>query len=96
MIVSTKAVARSLDQTTAPQLREEVHKSLNDTTPPPANLSIEERRVLKNLWCVNSIVILPADKGNTTVVMDREHYEYKKDDMLADSTYRKNSTRPNS
>ena len=34
-------------------------------------------------------MILPADKGNVTVVMDREEYNKKIESMLAEKTYKK-------
>ena len=36
-----------------------------------------------------TIVILPADKGNATVVMDRKNYVKKMDDMFKDEAYGK-------
>ena len=34
-------------------------------------------------------MILPADKGNATVVMNRDEYEEKLETMLVDGTYRR-------
>jgi len=34
-----------------------------------------------------SITILPADKGNATVVMDRDFYDQKIRTLLEDDTY---------
>ena len=42
----------------------------------------------------DSIVILPADKGNATVVMDRSEYEGKLEAMLSNGTYRKQKKDP--
>ena len=39
-----------------------------------SNISKMERQVIKSLQDNNSIIILPADKGNATVVMDRVEY----------------------
>ena len=36
---------------------------------------------IKELKKDNIIIILPADKGNATVVMDREEYNYKMRDL---------------
>ena len=41
-----------------------------------SNLSPAERTAMKELQD-NSIVILPADKGQMTVVMDRDEYDSK-------------------
>ncbi len=53
----------------------------------PANLS--------NLKKNQSIIVLPADKGRTTVVMDREEYINKANELLQDnSTYKKLDKNP--
>ena len=41
-------------------------------------------RALSSLRKDDSIVILPADKGNATVVMDREDYRQKAHEILDD------------
>ncbi|XP_037506744.2 uncharacterized protein LOC119382905 [Rhipicephalus sanguineus] len=47
-------------------------------------LSPEERKALKRLRDNKDIVILPADKGNATVVLDTQDYENKMRLMLED------------
>ena len=42
----------------------------------------QEIRAVKRLRNEKSIVILPADKGNATVVMDRTDYDDKVNSML--------------
>ena len=42
------------------------------------NLSIKERKALKNLRNDTNIVITKADKGNCTVIIDKDKYEEKK------------------
>lgn len=53
--------------------------------PPPSNVSKDERKALKDLQSDNSIVILPADKGRCTVVMDSGAYKEKCNLMLKDT-----------
>ena len=48
-------------------LREGVKKCLEEAKPPKPNLTHEEREAIKELKKDNTIVILPADKGNATV-----------------------------
>ena len=63
--------------------------------PPSANLSASERRAIKLLQDDDNILILPADKGRATVVMDRQDYEQKICLLLDDShTYKKLSKDP--
>ena len=58
--------------------------------PPSSNLSASERRAIKMLQDDDDILILPADKGRATVVMDRQDYEQKIHLLLDDSrTYKK-------
>ena len=57
---------------------------------PTSNISNEERAAVRNIGKDTSIMILPADKGKATVVMDKEDYEKKVKDMLSDKqTYLK-------
>ena len=50
------------------------------------NLSRSERSALRELKRNKDIVIVPADKGNATVVMDKSLYESKITELLFDST----------
>ena len=47
-------------------------KKLRNVT--KGNLSKNERKALKELQSDTSIVILPADKGRSTVILNREDY----------------------
>ena len=58
--------------------------------PSQSNLDREQRLALSKLKKNDSIIILPADKGNATVVMDRDSYKEKINDLLDDDeTYTK-------
>ena len=55
---------------------------------PPRNIPSKEMKALKDLANDEAILILPADKGKATVVMDRADYDGKMLKMLSDeSTY---------
>uniref|UniRef100_A0A147BMT3 Putative reverse transcriptase n=1 Tax=Ixodes ricinus TaxID=34613 RepID=A0A147BMT3_IXORI len=56
---------------------------------PHHNLPKEESKALRELQADTTIVILPADKGNSTVVLDREAYEHKVGDLLDSPAYEK-------
>ncbi len=45
-----------------------------------------ERRAMASLKRDQSITILPADKGGTTVVLDRDAYIQKAEQQLLDET----------
>ena len=67
-------------------LRTEVTKVLKNAKPPKSNISQEERKALKELSKDNDIVIVPADKGRSTVVMNRKDYNSKMNKLLEDRT----------
>jgi len=48
--------------------------------PARSNMSTEEWKALKSLQNDNSIMIIPADKGNKTIVLDRDLYLSKLED----------------
>ena len=57
---------------------------------PKDNIKKDHRRALRKLRDLEDEVILPADKGNATVVMKRSDYDEKMRGMLDDTTtYRK-------
>ena len=57
--------------------------------PPKPNISKTKRQALKSLQDDDSIIILPADKGNATVVMDRVEYSNKLVDLIGNGGYSK-------
>ena len=58
--------------------------------PPASNLKPEETKALKQIKSDMSLAIVPADKGNCTVVLDRVQYDSKILSMLNDKdTYEK-------
>ena len=57
---------------------------------PKDNMKKDHRKALKELRSLEDEVILPADKGNATVVMSRSDYDKKMRGMLDDTaTYKK-------
>ena len=54
-----------------------------------SNLSCQQRGALNSLKRDKDIVILPADKGNTTVVIDRTNYDEKMRAVINTPTYKK-------
>ena len=66
-----------VDSTTADDVRKKIVGVLNKPIRSYRNLSPEEEEELKRLRSDKSIVILPADKGRSTVVIDLEQYDEK-------------------
>ena len=68
---------------------------LNKQKIPPPNMKPVESRALRSLKRDTSIVIIPADKGPATVVLDRSTYDQKIQTLLSDEdTYRRLSKDP--
>ena len=56
---------------------------------PKSNMTLKERKAIKSLKENESTVIVPADKGKCTVIMDREDYIQKMETKLQDTnTYK--------
>ena len=62
---------------------------LKSAKPPTSNISAKERQAIGELKKEESIIILPANKGRATVILDKEEYDEKVNNMLSDKkTYR--------
>ena len=59
-----------------------------DSKQPTDNLPKQERQALKTLKDDKDIMILPADKGNATVLLNATDYTNKVELILDDGTYR--------
>ena len=92
MVSSIAAVeegARQLSEEDAEDLRGRVCGILRHAKPPKDNLTKEQRKALKELRSLEDEVILPADKGNATVMITREDYDRKMRGMLDTATYKR-------
>ncbi|XP_072041389.1 uncharacterized protein [Amphiura filiformis] len=83
-IVATEQACRKLPSNEATVLRSEISGALRNARPPKSNITAEERRAIQDLKKEDSILILPADKGKATVLMDTSEYEEKIQEMLSD------------
>ena len=89
MIAAVEGVARHLPNEEASELRGSVCGLLKRAKIPPSNMHKGERIALQNLRQDKNIAILPADKGNATVVMDAVEYERKMTNLLEDPIYKR-------
>ena len=87
-IAAVEEGARQLNEEDAEDLRGRVCGILRRAKPPKDNLSKEQRKALKELRSLENEVILPADKGKATVMMNREDYDTKMRGMLSTATYK--------
>ena len=84
------ALIKCKDKQKAERVRATVASVLNTTTrPQKSNTSKEEREALRTLQTNDQIIILPADKGNATVILDKDEYERKARDLLSHPPFRK-------
>ena len=68
---------------------------MKNASPPVSNVNAKERQAINDLKKDQNIIVLPADKGKITVVLDTETYESKVNDLLSDEkTYSKLSKDP--
>ncbi|XP_063386884.1 uncharacterized protein LOC134672866 [Cydia fagiglandana] len=76
-------------------LRQDVSSLLRYSKLPKPNISKQERQALSLLRKNEDILVLPADKGNATVVVDTAVYEEKVTQLVGDpNTYKKVSYNP--
>ena len=66
------------------RLKLQLLSTLQSASLPNSNLTTDEQRALKRLKTDQNIVILPADKGRVTVVMDKTDYNNKMDSLVTD------------
>lgn len=83
-------VRERIPKGTADEIRQDAAVILRRAKLPPSNITREESLALRTLRQNQNIVILPADKGNATVVLNTEDYTAKISALLSDeNTYRK-------
>ncbi|XP_018372103.1 PREDICTED: uncharacterized protein LOC108766985 [Trachymyrmex cornetzi] len=73
----------------ADNIRRQVTNILSKAKPPPPNITRQERLALQDLNRDTDIIVLPADKGNTTVVINTSDYKKKMKNLLSDKAYKK-------
>ena len=88
-IAPIERVTANLPKIEAEELKWKVHRTLLKATPPKPNITNEERSALKSLKNDDSITIIPADKGNATVILDKSDYQQKLLDIIEKGNYKK-------
>ena len=87
LIGRIKDAALKIPKARTDELRWKVRRALEQSKPPKPNISKTKRKALKSLQDDNSIIILPADKGNATVAMGRVEYSNKLADLIGNGGY---------
>jgi hypothetical protein len=87
IITGVEACLRKVSSETAEEIRLDATNILRKAKAPKLNVAPSEIRALSRLRANRDLVILKADKGNATVVMDRNEYDVKVSALLNDGSY---------
>ena len=87
IISKVESSLKGIEKVEADTIRAKVSLTLQQAKAPKDNLSAYERRALKELKNDDSIIILPADKGRATVILNKEDYYRKCDDHINNGPY---------
>ena len=87
-IAQVEKVCQNLKQGEAEELRGEIKLILKKIKPPKSNITKEEAKAIKELKKDQERIVLTAGKGMSMVVMDREDYDKKSEELLSQSSYR--------
>ena len=88
IIAKVEAAVRQLDAEQADTVRRAVNVILQQAEPPEHNITKEMRDALKSLKEDESIMVLPADKGRASVVMDTDTYRTKMSTLIENGPYK--------
>ncbi|XP_072050219.1 uncharacterized protein [Amphiura filiformis] len=83
-VLATELACKHLPLADGIQLRAKIANTLKSSKVPEQNVTKEERKAIKDLKKAEDIIILPADKGKSTVLLDKVEYEEKVNTMLGD------------
>jgi hypothetical protein len=73
----------------AEEARQETVRIINSSSRHRDNITRVEREALRNLKNNTDLTILPADKGNATVILNTVDYKQKIISLLEDPSYRR-------
>ena len=91
---SIEKACTSLQPGKVEELRGEVKTNIKKMQPPKYNLTKGEHKAMEELKKDKTRMILTADKGISIVVLDKEEYIKKADELLSQSYYKNISTDP--
>ena len=75
MVAAVESGLRCLPEEVADPARTKIVGAISKARPPPVNMLPQERHAIKSLQRDDTIFVLPADKGQATVVMNVVEYE---------------------
>ena len=95
-ITAIEAACTKLSQQDAEELRADINRVLRSSHPPKPNLTEAQNLALRELKRDRDRIVLTADKGVAMVIMDRQDYINKANQLLNQSTYRSIAKDPTS
>ena len=87
-ITAIEAACTKLSQQDAEELRADINRVLRSSHPPKPNLTKAQNTALRELKRDRDRIVLTADKGVAMVVMDRQDYINKANQLLNQNTYK--------
>ena len=87
-ITAIEAACTKLSQQDAEELRADINRVLRSPQPPKTNLTKAQNTALRELKRDRDRIVLTADKGVAMVVMDRQDYINKANQLLNQNTYK--------
>ena len=87
-ITAIEAACTKLSQQDAEELRADVNRVLRSSHPPKPNLTKAQNIALRELKRDRDCIVLTADKGVAMVVMDKQDYINKANQLLNQNTYK--------
>ena len=82
IIANIEGAAKDFEKEKTDTIREKISLTLQNSKPLKDNLPKNERKALKELQSDTSIVILTAEKGRSTVILNRENCLKKCMDLI--------------
>ena len=87
-IAAVEKTCQSLTQGEADEIRAGIKAAIKRSHPPRPNITREEQKALRELKKDDTRVILTADKGVCLVVLDKDEYMKKAEELLKEKTYK--------
>ena len=87
-IMAIESVCTQLGKQDTDKLRAEISRVLRSYHPPKSNLTKAQSQAIQELKRDRDCIVLTADKGVAIVIMDRQDYINKANNLLNQPTYR--------
>ena len=87
-ITAIEAACTKLSQQDAEELRADINRVLRSSHPPKSNLTKAQNTALRELKRDRDHIVLTTDKGVAMVVMERQDYINKANQLLNQNTYK--------